>query len=46
MASFYCLAGKIWKKIVFCVAIKKEKTPGLCYILSTKSGMVKQVTDY
>ena len=37
MASFYCLVGKIRKKIVFYVVIRREKTPDLCCFLSAKN---------
>ena len=37
MASFYCLVGKIRKKIVFYVVIRREKTPGLCCFLKAKN---------
>ena len=37
MASFYCLVGKIRKKIVFYVVIRREKTPSLCCFLSAKN---------
>ena len=36
-ARFYCLVNNIWKKIVFYVFVRKEKTPGLCCFLSTEN---------
>ena len=30
MAGFYCLVSKIWKKINFFVAIRREKNANLC----------------
>ena len=38
MASFCCSVSKIWKKIVFYVAIRmQKKTPDLCCFLSAKN---------
>ena len=32
MTSFYCLASRIWKKVVFYVGVKGEKNNLVCVI--------------
>ena len=36
MASSHCLVSKIWRKIVFYVLIRREKTFSLCCLFSEK----------